>query len=251
MRRLIDSHVHMESFEDPDSVIQQSKEAGVDAIICVGGNLASSIIAKKVAERHPGYMYPALGVHPQDMLTEDIDAAITYLRNNLDGCVAVGEIGLDYAYSFAKPKDIRAKMRDIFKRFLDVAVEFSLPASIHSRSAYKDSLDLAVDAGVEGVFHWYDGPLHTLKKILDAGFYVSATPSIEYSKGAIAVMTETPIERIIVETDSPVFMRKYGRRSTPVDVKIVVDALAKLKEMDQSEVSHITTRNTEKLFNIS
>lgn len=251
MRQLIDSHVHMESFEDPDSIIKQSKKAGIDAIICVGGSLESSKIAKSLAEKYPGYLYPTLGVHPSNVLKEDIDVAIEYIRGNIDGCVAVGEIGLDYAYPFAKPKDVRAKMRDIYKRFLGVASEFNLPASIHSRSAYKDSLNLAVEAGVTGVFHWYDGPLHTLRDILDSGFYVSATPSVEYSKGAIAVMTETPIERIIVETDSPVFMRKYDRRSTPVDVRLVVDALAELKDMDSSEVSRVTARNTEKLFNIT
>jgi len=251
MKRLIDSHVHMESFEDADSIIQQSKNEGIDAIVCVGGTLNSSIFAKNLAATHPGYVYPALGVHPSEVLKEDIDASIEYLMGNLDGCVAVGEIGLDYAYSFAKPKDIRLKMREIYKRFLGVASEFNLPVSVHSRSAYKDSLDLAFEAGVAGVFHWYDGPIHTLKEILDAGFYVSATPSIEYSKGARAVMEEAPIERILVETDSPVFLRKHDRKSTPVDVKLVVDTLADLKEMDAGEVSAITARNTENLFRIS
>ncbi len=204
MRRLIDSHVHMESFDDPDTIVQKSKDSGIDAIICVGGSLSSSVVAKRLALEHPGFLYPSLGVHPSEVLKNDIDAAVAYLRENLEGCVAVGEIGLDYAYSFAKPKDVRAKMREIFSRFLDVAVEFDLPPSIHSRSAYRDSLDLAAGAGVEGVFHWYDGPLHTLKDILDAGFYVSATSSIAYSKGVRAVMAVVPLDRILVETDSPV-----------------------------------------------
>ncbi len=251
MRGIIDSHVHMESFEDPDSIIQLSKESGIDAIICVGGNLESSRFTKTLAEKYPRYVYPALGVHPADVITEDIDAAIEYLRCNLDSCVAVGEIGLDYAYSFAKPKDIREKMRAIYMRFLELAAEFNLPAAIHSRSAYKDSLSLAVEAGVKGVFHWYDGPLHTLRDIIDAGFYISATPSVEYSKGARAVMRKAPMDRIIVETDSPVYMRKYDRKSTPVDVKLVIEALADLKEMDSLEVASITTRNTEKLFNLA
>ena len=250
MRRLIDSHVHIESFDDPGTVVQRSRDSGVDAVICVGGSLGSCVTAKQLSLEFPDYLYPALGVHPSEVLKEDIDAAVAYLRENLDGCVAVGEVGLDYAYSFAKPKVVRARMRNIFSRFLDVASEFDLPASIHSRSAYKDSLDLAAGAGVEGVFHWYDGPIHILRGILDAGFYVSATPSVAYSKGAMAVMEETPIERILVETDSPVYLRNLGRRSTPVDVKLVVDALAELKGMDPGEVSRITTRNIERLFRL-
>ena len=250
MRRLIDSHVHMESFDDPETVVQRSKDSDIDAIICVGGSLSSSKIAKRLATEHPGFLYPALGVHPSEVLKDDIEAAITYIRENLDSCVAVGEIGLDYAYSFAKPKDVRARMRDIFSMFLDVAAEFDLPTSIHSRSAYKDSLELAAKAGVEGVFHWYAGPLHTLKAILDAGFYVSATPSVAYSKGARAVMAEVPLERVLVETDSPVYLRNLDRKSTPVDVGLVVESLAELKGLEASEVSMVTARNAERLFRL-
>jgi TatD DNase family protein len=250
MRRLIDSHVHMESLGDPEVIVQLSKDSGIDAVICVGGSLESSKVAKRLALEHPGFLYPALGVHPSEVLKEDIDSAVAYLRENLGGCIAVGEIGLDYAYSFAKPKDVRARMRSIFSRFLEVAAELDLPASIHSRSAYKDSLELAAGAGVEGVFHWYDGPLHTLKDILDAGFYVSATPSVAYSKGARAVMTETPLEKILVETDSPVYLRNLDRRSTPADVRLVVDALADLKGLDASEVSMVTAKNAESLFRL-
>jgi len=89
-----------------------------------------------------------------------------------------------------------------------------------------------------------------LKDILDAGSYVSATPSVAYSKGARAVMAEAPIERILVETDSPVYLRNLARRSTPVDVKLVVDTLAELKGMDASEVSMVTARNAERLFRL-
>ncbi len=240
----------MDGFPQAESIIQQSKEHGVDGIICVGGSLESSKLTKALSEAHPDYLFPALGVHPSNILETDIDAAISYLRENLDGCVAVGEIGLDYSYSFAKPEDIRSQMKNIYSQFLSLASEYNLPVSIHSRSAYKDSYELASEASVEGVFHWYDGPLHTLHDILDSGFYVSATPSVEYNKGARAVMRETPIERILVETDSPIYMRKFDRKSTPVDVNLVVEALAEVKEMDVSEVTHVTKCNCETVFRL-
>jgi len=250
MRRLVDSHVHMESFEDVGNIIDRSRFEGVDSIIGVGGSLESSAFVKNLSERYPGFLYPALGVHPSEVLREDIDVAIEYLRGNLDGCVAVGEIGLDYAYSFAKPEDVRFLMREVYTRLLGVASEFDLPVSVHSRSAYRDSLRLAVGAGVRGVFHWYDGPVHTLHRILDAGFYVSATPAVAYSKGARAVMLEAPIERILVETDSPVFVRSLGRESVPGDVVSVVDSVAELKGLDSAEVARVTTRNAESLFRV-
>ncbi|MCB2171658.1 TatD family hydrolase, partial [archaeon] len=74
--------------------------------------------------------------------------------------------------------------------------------------------------------------------------------AVEYSKGVQAVMREAPLERILVETDSPVFMRSLGRENTPLDVVIVVDALAELKNLDRDEVARVTTRNTETLFGL-
>lgn len=250
MRRLIDSHAHIEGFSDPESLMKKSTDAGVDGVICVGGDIASSKHSLMVASRFPGFYFPAIGVHPANILTIDLDEAILFLRENLSKCVALGEVGLDYAYDFAKPKDIRAKMRDHLGRFLEVASEHDLPASVHSRSAYKDTLDLVMAADVKAVFHWYDGPVHTLKKLLDAGFYVSATPAVEYSKGVQAVMREAPIERILVETDSPVFMRSLRRENSPLDVVLVVDALAELKDLDAGEVARVTTRNAETLFGL-
>ncbi len=250
MRRLIDSHVHMDGFEDPKHTMIESERAGVDAVVCVGGDLASSRKSLELARMYSGYFFPAIGVHPSNILKTDLDAAESYIVENLGKCVALGEVGLDYAYDFAKSKDVRERMLVYFERFLGIAVDVGVPASVHSRSAYGDAFDLVCASGVEAVFHWYDGPIHVLRKILDSGFYVSATPAVEYSKGARAVMLEAPIERILVETDSPVFMRGLGRESSPFDVVRVVDALAELKGLDPVEVARVTTRNTESLFRI-
>ncbi|RLI03599.1 hypothetical protein DRO31_01405 [Candidatus Bathyarchaeota archaeon] len=250
MRRLIDSHAHIDGFNDPETLMKTSRNAGVDGVVCVGGDITSSKYSLEVAQRFPGFYFPAIGVHPANILKNDLDEALLFLRENLDKCVALGEVGLDYAYDFAKPKDVRKKMREYLGKLLELATENDLPASIHSRSAYKDTLELVMEADVKAVFHWYDGPLHTLKELLDAGYYVSATPAVEYSKGVQAVMREAPLERILLETDSPVFMRSLGRENTPLDVVIVVDALAELKNLDRDEVARVTTRNTETLFGL-
>ncbi|MFC1803778.1 TatD family hydrolase [Thermoproteota archaeon] len=250
MKRLIDSHIHMESFKDPHQLKLDSKKVGIDALICVGGDKESSIEAMKVAKEFPDFFYPAIGVHPVNILKEDRKCAEDFIRENLSQCVALGEVGLDYTYDFARPTEVRARMRCFFERLLVLASDIGAPASIHSRSAYSDSVEIAGAVGVEAVFHWYDGPIHTLRKLLDHGFYVSATPSVEYNKGASAVMLEAPLERILVETDSPVFLRNLSRMSTPVDVVRVVDALAELKCLDPVEVAKVTTRNTEKLFRL-
>jgi len=250
MRRIIDSHAHMESYNDPEAIIKEANNVGVDAIICVGGDLNSSLQAIKLATSFPDFLYAAIGVHPSNVLKVDLGAAEQFISKNLKNCVALGEVGLDYAYDFARSKDVRARMRLYLEKLLEIACDFGVPASVHSRSAYRDTLDILAASGVEAAFHWYDGPIHILNRLLDEGFYISATPAIEYSKGVRSVMTNAPLDRILVETDSPVFLRNLGRQSSPADVVRVVDALAELKEVDTDEIARVTTHNTEKLFRI-
>ena len=250
MRRIIDSHAHMEAFDDAEKVMFDCLDAGVSAVICVGGDLDSSSQSLSLAERYSGFFYPAIGVHPSNVLNTDLCEAVEFVSDNLPYCVALGEVGLDYAYDFARSEDVRSLMRDFLESFLEVASDFGLPASVHSRSAYRDTLDLVTKSGVEAVFHWYDGPLHTLEEIIDGGYYVSAAPAIEYSRGVQAVMLEAPLERILVETDSPVFLRSLDRRSRPDDVVRVVESLAGLKGLGFDEVAGVTARNTERLFRI-
>ena len=100
------------------------------------------------------------------------------------------------------------------------------------------------------VFHWYSGPLDVLRDVLDNGFYVSCTPAIESSPELRTSMSNTPIERILVETDSPDWIRGIERTSEPSDVALTVKHLATLKEMHLEDVAEITRLNTKKLFNL-
>ena len=111
--------------------------------------------------------------------------------------------------------------------------------------------DLVIGELKKAVFHWYDGPIHYLKVILDSGYYVSATPAAVYSKGMIAVLNNAPLDQILVETDSPIFLRTLNRMSEPSDIGITIDALARIKGNPKENVAHITTKNTETLFHLS
>ncbi|MCW4014532.1 MAG: TatD family hydrolase, partial [Candidatus Bathyarchaeota archaeon] len=89
MRRLIDSHAHIDGFNDPELLMKNSREAGIDGVICVGGDLDSSKYALEVAQRFPGFYFSAIGVHPANILKTDLDEALLFLRENLDNCVAL------------------------------------------------------------------------------------------------------------------------------------------------------------------
>jgi len=249
--RLIDSHVHLDGLRDAEGAIARARDAGVCGVVAVGGNLETSAGALDAAIRHPGYVFPGVGVHPADVLKVDVGEAVAFADSHASGAVAIGEIGLDYAYGFAKPGDVRERMRALYSGLLDVAEAHSLPVSVHSRSAYGDALKLLRGRDVPGaVFHWFDGPLHVLREVLDSGYYVSATPAAAYSRGHRAVVSETPLERLLVETDSPVYLRYEARDSEPSDVRLTVRAVAELKGVEPEEVARVSTRNAEHLFRL-
>lgn len=249
--RLIDSHVHLDGLGDAEGALIRARGAGLVGVVAVGGSIQSSEVALAAASRHRGFVFPGLGVHPSEALNVSVGEAVAYTSLHASEAVAVGEIGLDYAYGFAKPGEVRERMRALFGALLGVAEESGLPVSVHSRSAYGDALKMVKGRDLPGaVFHWYDGPLHTLREILDEGYYVSATPAAAYSKGHRAVVSEAPLERLLVETDSPVQLRGLGRVSEPADVALTVEAVAQIKGLEPEEVARVSSRNAEALFRL-
>ncbi len=248
----VDTHAHLSELEDREGVIQRAKEAGVEAIIAMGTNLASSVATFEWAEGYPGFVYPAIGIHPTEFLNEDVPETLRYIQENISKVVAVGEIGLDYWDKAArKDEGVRERQREIYTKQLQMAREQDLPVSVHGRGSWQDALDIAVTHGPECiVFHWYSGPLDVLDSLLDRGYVISATPAAEYSKDHRAALEHAPLESILVETDCPVYMRNRKRGSEPMDVTITAKALAKLKETTTEEVALATTRRAREIFGI-
>jgi TatD DNase family protein len=251
MRTVIDSHLHLPSLNDISKVVERSKMACVDALVSMGGDVESSKVSIKLSNEHRGYVYACIGVHPSEVLNVNADEACRFVSENAGTVSGIGEIGLDYSYASAKSSDVKDKQRFLYNELLSVAAENRLPVSVHSRSAYREALDTLRRHDPSGaVFHWFDGPLDVLRDLLDYGYYVSATPATEYSKGLRAVLREAPLERILVETDSPLFLRDRRRLSEPSDIMISVKALAELKCLPVEEVSRVSTLNTETLFHL-
>ena len=250
--RIIDTHAHLSDLDDVGGVIGRAQEVGVDAIVAVGANLETSRATLELAGSHQGHVYPAIGIHPTDWGNDHIPKTLEFIRERIDDCIAVGEIGLDYWHRDArKQREVRERQRQIYVEQLKISSEYRKPASVHGRGSWQDALDLAAEHGPDRVvFHWYSGPSETLRDLLDNGFYVSATPAAEYSRDHRAALMEAPLDRILVETDSPVFMRNRNRNSEPADLPITVRALVKLKDATEEEVVRVTTVNAEKFFRI-
>jgi TatD DNase family protein len=248
----IDTHAHLAGLPEGDAVVDRARKAGLSGIVAVSASISTCEGTLKLSRRYRRYVYAALGIHPTEFFNQSLETALDTIRTNSSECVAVGEIGLDYWHKLVR-KDAaqKEKQREFYVSQLRLAHELDLPVSIHSRGAWGDCLDLATRHGPgRGVFHWYSGPLDILEGILDAGYLVSCTPAIEVSAELRAAMMKAPLESILVETDSPVWVKSQNRQSEPADVLFTLKHLAELKGLSVDDVEGATTKNAKTLFKI-
>lgn len=239
---LIDTHAHLDELADLSSSLEEAKKSGVIAIVGVGTCLESNRKTLDIAQANPNYIFPAIGYHPWDIKEEEVGKNLLFIRDNLEKCVALGEIGLDY-----KAKVKKEMQHKVFGELLDLAKEFDKPVIIHCRYSHERALKMIVEKKIErAVFHWYSGPLEILDEILRRGYFVSATPALLYSLHHQEAIKKAPLERILLETDTPVIYQ--GIESRPNHVRITLDQVAKLKGLDIRVVAYQTTAQARHFF---
>jgi TatD DNase family protein len=246
----LDTHSHLADL--PKGVVGNAKVTGLSGIVAVSATISTCETTLRLQEENPGFVHAALGIHPTEFFNQDLEASLVLIRNNSSRCVAVGEIGLDYWHKLVRKDTIqKERQAKFYIAQLQLAKELDLPVSIHSRGAWRDCLTLAIEHGPSrGVFHWYSGPLDLLDDIIDAGYYISCTPAVEGSLELRAAIVKAPLERILVETDSPVWIKSLNRPSEPADVLFTLKHLAELGGLPLGDVEAATTRNAETLFKL-
>ena len=257
MNSIIDTHAHLDELTDVVQVLTTCAAQGLSDIVALGVDLASNrkhleLRHLTLDARHWSHLvspkiHLAFGLHPGNITTpQDAEACFAFMREHIREVVAVGEMGLDYHYKWVKSDDDKKReQKDIFARQLALAQEFNLPAVIHSRGAYRDALTMAVAVGVKKAnFHWYTGPVDVLKDILDAEFVVSVSPSLEYSPEARAVAEYAPLDRLLVETDTPV------RGWKPQDVWRTLKLLSDVKGVAEEELLAVVNSNARAFFGL-
>ncbi len=256
MYKLIDTHAHLDEIENLDAAIEKARDCGLIAIIAVGVDSESNRKVLEIAEKFKSFVFPALGCHPDTLgkTNAEIEAELHFIEDNIARAVAVGEIGLDYLKRVKEQagKDVQHR---VLKDVLQIARRFDKPVSVHSRYAWKDCFEIVRESGVpKAVFHWYSGPLSILGQIHSAGFFTSATPAVEYGAEHSNAIEETPLEQLMLETDSPVVYHRgtaEARPSEPADVALsVLEAVARLKEVEPDEVAQKTTENAIRFFGL-
>ena len=242
---LVDGHAHLEELNDLTESLQGAKEAGVCGIVAVGMDIESNKKILKIAEANPRYVYPALGYHPWKIKEEEVEANLSFIRDHVEEGLALGEIGLDYRIKVKK--ELQWK---VFKELLDIALESNRPVIIHCRYSHQRAFEMVKEKKIEkAIFHWYSGSLDLLDEILAMGYFISATPALVYSPPHQEAVKRAPIEKILLETDTPVSYQ--GKEARPKDVQMSLGEVVRVKKLDRLIVTEQTTANASNVFGIS
>ncbi len=241
---LFDTHAHVEEIQDIEAALSRARQNGVQAIAGVGSDFVSNQKILSLSTRHPGFILPALGIHPWRLDRGNIEKTLSYVEDNLSRCLAIGEIGLDFA--IATPREDQEK---VLQRILVIASEGDKPVLLHARRAWGEVLEQREIVRIEkAVFHWYSGPLDVLKRILDRGYFISATPAAVYSTRHRQALKEAPLRQILLETDAP---EEYeGKVSEPKDLILSLKAVCELKGKGEEEVAATIWENSLYFFGL-
>lgn len=251
---LVDSHAHIDTSRfqaDREAVIQAAVAGGVTRIIDPGIDLASSRSAVELAKNHPGTIFAGVGVHPHDATTYSDEVGLQFRAMAREPVVvAIGEFGLDY-YRMLSPRDVQ---RAVFCAHLQLARACGLPCIIHVRDSHDDVIELlrAHGQGLRGVFHCFSGNVAQAEECLSFdGFLLSfAGPLTRQGNALPEVARMVPLDRVLVETDSPYLVPKplQTKRNEPLFVKHVAAKLAEIRGMTLAEIAQITSANAARLF---
>lgn len=253
---LIDSHCHLDMAayqNDRQEVIARARAAGVDTIMTIGIDRASSAAAVEIAANTPG-VHAAVGVHPHHSAetTDDDYNAIRELARRPE-VVAYGEIGLDYVKDYA-PAPVQ---RRHFSRQLGLAKELNLPVIIHDREAHEDCMAILAEHGpypAGGVMHCFSGGMKLAEEVMDLGFFVSIPGVVTFNKAETMqeVARFVPLERLLVETDGPFLtpVPYRGQRNEPAYVLYTAARIAALRGIELAQLAHAVCTNTNQLFGL-
>ena len=247
-----ESHAHYddERFdEDRDTLLASFPAEGIETVVNASSDIKSSKASIALSEQYP-FFYAAVGVHPHEVenITEaDIDELRELSKH--PKVVAIGEIGLDYYYDLS-PRDLQ---RHWFKRQLELADELKMPVIIHSRDAAQECFDIIKNSNVRnGVIHCYSGSAEMAEEYIKMGFYIGVGGSLTFknNKKGVETVERIPIEKILIETDSPYLapVPYRGKRNDSRLLKYVVERISQIKNIPENDICNITKNNAQNLF---
>ncbi|XP_062296332.1 tatD DNase domain containing 3-like isoform X1 [Scomber scombrus] len=261
MQGYVDCHCHISAGDfdnDIEEVIENSKKAGLLALLAVAEHAGEFDKIIELSQRFPGFIFPCLGVHPVQEVSpdqqrgatlQDLDAALPLIEKYKDHLVAVGEVGLDFTPRYVKNESDKDSQRQVLIRQSQIAKELDLPLNVHSRSAGRPTIHLLKEQGVEKVLlHAFDGKPSVAMEGVKAGYFFSIPPSIIRSEQKQKLVKQLPLENICLETDSPALGPEKQVRNEPKNISVSAEYISKIKGVSLEKVMEVTTQNALRLF---
>lgn len=251
---ITDTHAHLyfpEIINNIEEILSRAGDAGIERIIVPAVDLETSLKVLTIAEKYE-MIYCALGVHPCDVVKNEF-SVIDELEKLLhhEKVVAIGETGLDYYWDRSNIE----KQKSFFKLHIELAKSFKLPVVIHTRESTDDAIEMIIknyDKYLCGQFHCFSGSTEHLDKILSLeNFYVSYCGNITYKNfSGTDVVSKTPVDRLISETDSPFLppVPYRGKKNEPAYIIHTLNKISEIKNVEYNNLLHNITENVNKLF---
>ena len=248
---MIDVHCHLEQKDynkDRETVINRCRKE-LKAVITSAARVKDFNLTLSLAEKYPNFVFVILGLHPADIKILDekiISDSIDFISLNKEKIAAVGEVGLDYHW--IKEPEGREKQKKLFMRMISLAKSISKPLLIHSREAGDDTLAILKEENAGRVLLHLFNSKEQIDQVVDNGWSISIGPSILKSKDIRKIARDMPLDRIMLETDSPWF--GFGKRNTPLAIKQVAEKIAEIRSITFEEVWKAAGANAVKFFNL-
>lgn len=256
MNHIFDTHAHYDDeafLEDREELLGLLPVNGVSHVLTCGTTLMSSYRSLQLAKQYD-YIYCALGIHPEEIGEErkgDLDT-IRELLVSEPKAVAVGEIGLDYHWDDAAPRE---EQIDLFRRQIVMANELDLPVIVHDRDAHEDTFNVLRELKPKGVLHCFSGSKEQALQYTEMGFYIGIGGVVTFknARKAVEVVEAIPLDRLLLETDCPYMapVPHRGERNDSRLIAFVAKRIAEIRGMDPQAVADVTNRNARELFRIN
>nr|WP_148497841.1 TatD family hydrolase [Paenibacillus senegalensis] len=262
MNQYIDAHIHLDRYEELDRnrIVKEMADHGVQGLISVSMDLASSMATRSLYLAHPGQVHPAYGYHPEQppLAAAELEALTAWIRAHHSEMIAVGEVGLPYYSRLEAEADGRAfsyaPYTEMLEKFIQLAVELNKPIILHA--VYEDA-DLACDLLEKhdlqrAHFHWFKGAADTIDRMIHNRYMISITPDVQYEEEIQQLVKQYPLELMMVETDGPwPFEGPFaGQMTHPHMLSEAVAKIAELKGISSEEAAQRLLYNTKSFYGV-
>ena len=255
---MIDVHCHLEQPDyekDRDEVIEKCKKE-LKAVITSCAHPNDLSLTLQLVERYKGFVFCTAGIHPEyvkEISEREKDEFLEQVKANKDKIVGIGEVGLDFFW--IREEEWRARQKELFVELINFAKELKKPLVIHARKASDECVNILEKADAKKVLMHMFGANHLVKRIVENGWYVSMNAIVLRSKKHKKVVRDMPLEKIMLETDSPWLAPKkllegVEARNDPTSIRIVAEKIAEIKKLTFQEVWEKCGANAIRFFNL-